>query len=159
MDPTLHPDCAPFAPFLGTWSGEGEGDYPTIEPFRYGEEVRFSHGGGPFLVYSQQTWNTETGAPMHSETGYLRPTGEGVVEWVLVHPTGVTEVFEGTFDGRTLDGTSTSVAVTPSAKDVTALERTYELDGDVMRYTLRMAAVGVPMTHHLAAELRRTGGG
>jgi hypothetical protein len=47
---------------------------------------------------------------------------------------------------------------TPTAEDdVTALRRRVEVDGDVLRYTLDMAACGNPLVRHLEAELRRTG--
>ncbi len=35
------------------------------------------------------------------------------------------------------------------------LERTFEVDRNVLHYTVRMAAVDQPLSHHLAAELRR----
>ena len=51
-----------------------------------------------------------------------------------------------------------SVTVTSTAKDVTELHRTGEVDGDVYRYSITMAAVGLPLTHHLEAELHRVTG-
>jgi hypothetical protein len=163
----LHPDVVPLAGLLGTWVGEGAGKYPTIESFRYREEVTFGHVGKPFLAYRQATVNLATGLPAHAEVGYLRAVGDGGVELVLAHPTGVAELEEGALEivqpergGNEgpvlrLHLRSTSVAGTTTAKAVTSLERSIELAGDVLRYTLAMGAVGQPHQHHLRADLRR----
>lgn len=67
MATDLHAAIQPVAFLLGTWRGAGEGEYPTIKPFRYHEEVRFTHNGKPFLIYSQRTEAIDTGQPMHGE--------------------------------------------------------------------------------------------
>lgn len=155
----LHPGIAVLAPLLGTWAGRGAGEYPTIQSFDYLEEVTFGHVGKPFLTYSQRTKAEQDGRPLHAETGYLRVPSPGRVEWVLAHPTGITEIGEGTLSvsestiGMELD--ATTIGRTRSAKDVTALSRSFHIDGDVLVYTVRMAAVGLPLQHHLAATLQR----
>ncbi|MBN9636483.1 MAG: FABP family protein [Actinobacteria bacterium] len=156
--PELHPDIAVLAPLLGTWAGTGSGEYPTIASFDYLEEVTFSHVGKPFLAYSQKTRAAEDGRPLHAETGYLRVPAPGRIEWVLAHPTGITEILQGTLstDGEfVLDLSTTDIGRTDSAKEVDALRRWYRLDGDTLSYNVRMAAVGVPLRHHLAAVLHR----
>jgi hypothetical protein len=54
--PEMHPDLAPLSFLLGRWEGAGVGGYPTIESFRFGQEVSFSHNGKPFLIYASRSW-------------------------------------------------------------------------------------------------------
>ena len=128
----LHPDVAVLAPLLGTWTGQGAGEYPTIEPFGYVEEVTFGHVGKPFLIYGQRTRASDDGRPLHAETGYLRVPSPGRVELVLAHPTGITEIQEGTLSvtGATVEMelNATTIGRTASAKDVTALSRSIHIE-------------------------------
>lgn len=159
MTADLHPDLEALAPLLGTWAGRGEGEYPTIEPFEYLEEVVFSHVGKPFLAYAQKTRAVADGKPLHAETGYLRVPRPGHIELVLAHPSGITEIDAGTYsvtgDGIEVELSSTAIGLTPTAKEVTALGRSFRVDGDDLSYTLRMGAVGQPLQDHLTAVLHR----
>jgi hypothetical protein len=160
MSPPLHPDVEILAPLLGTWEGEGNGEYPTIESFGYVETLTFGHVGKPFLAYGQRTRASDDGRPLHAETGYWRVPGAGHIEFLVAHPTGITELAEGTLvvaDGvMSIELAATAIGRTGSAKEVTALARSFRIDGDTIEYTVRMAAVGLPLQHHLAASLRRS---
>jgi len=155
--PELHPDVAPLSFLLGSWIGEGAGQYATIEDFSYGEEVRISHVGKPFLAYTQRTWSLDDGRPLHAESGFWRLTGRTRVELVIAHPTGVVEVEEGELSGTSIALATTATAKTGSAKDVEQLTREVRVLHDELLYHLQMAAVGQPLQPHLTARLTRTG--
>jgi hypothetical protein len=148
-----------LASLLGTWRGEGDGDYPTIDAFRYGEELTFDHVGDPFLRYSQESWMLADGTPLHFERGFLRPgTEPGDVELMLAHPLGLTEIAQGRRVGSTMELASDgAVARTRTGSAVTGLLRRYRIEGDEMTYQVDMAMDEVPMTRHLSATLRKIG--
>lgn len=159
--PTLHDAIRALAPLLGTWEGTGRGEYPTITSFDYIESISFGHVGKPFLAYQQRTRAADDGRPLHAEAGYWRAPSPSTVELIIAHPTGINEIDQGslTADGGslTIDLASTSVGLSGTAKRVDAVERTFQIRGDVLDYTVRMAAVGQALQHHLAATLHRVG--
>ncbi len=151
----LHADLEPVAFLIGTWSGVGEGAYPTIEPFGYREEISFTPGPAkPFLAYVQRTWRSQGPEPLHAEMGYLRGFGTRQVEFVISQPTGIAEVLSGSIDGTSIELTGV-VASTATAKSVTATRRSIRVVGDTLTYRLAMAAMGQPLQHHLEATLTR----
>ncbi|MBI2699376.1 MAG: fatty acid-binding-like protein [Mycobacterium sp.] len=159
MPTDLHPDLEELAPLLGTWTGKGAGEYPTIQPFEYFEEIALTHVGKPFLVYTKKTKAASDGRPLHAELGYLRVPQQGKVEFVLAHPSGIAEIELGTYavaDGVVeLELATSEIGLTPTAKEVTSLSRSFRIDGDELSYSLRMGAVGQPEQHHVAAVLHR----
>jgi len=155
MTIALHPDLEPLAAFVGTWTGSGHGEYPTIDAFDYEETVTFSHVGKPFLAYTQSTKHAADGRPLHSESGFWRMARPDWAEVIIAQPTGIAEVAEGAVSGSAVLLRSTAIASTSTAKEVTAIERDFAVGDDTLRYTLRMAAVGRPLGNHLSAELQR----
>jgi THAP4-like, heme-binding beta-barrel domain len=157
--PEPHPDLAPLSFLLGRWEGAGVGGYPTIESFRFGQELSFSHNGKPFLIYTSRTWLLDEqghpGRPLGMEAGFWRPQPDGGVEVLLAHPTGITEIYLGTVTGTRIELSTDVVTRTASAKEVTAGHRLYGLVGDDLAYAYDMAAVGQRLQPHLSAQLKR----
>jgi hypothetical protein len=157
----LHPLNAPLIPLLGEWQGPGEGAYPTIESFSYGETLVFGHAGKPFVAMNQRTKERKSGVPLHAEAGYFRPQGDGSTELVLSQPSGIVEILTGSITeteaGVEVDVSSVGVHTAPSAKLVRETRRRYVVEGDTLTFDFWMAAMGEPLTHHLTSRLTRQG--
>lgn len=163
--PAPHPLLAPLIGFLGTWTGRGRGEYPTLaEKFAYAQEVTFSHDGRPFLRYEARAWLIDAEdtplRPSARESGWWRMQPDGRVEALITQPTGIAEISVGRADDGALDLTTQQVALAPTAKEVDATRRRYTLtDENTLTFVHDLAAVGQPLQHHLSARLRREGSG
>jgi len=159
--PAMHEALAPIAFLLGRWEGAGVVGYPTIESAQFGQEITFSHNGKPFLIYSSRTWLLDdegrTGRPLAVETGFWRPQPERQLEVLLVHPTGVSEIYLGEVTGTKIEMATDAVVRTATAKEVTAGHRLYGLVEGDLAYAYDMAAVGQPLQAHASARLKRAG--
>jgi hypothetical protein len=151
----LHPALEPIAWLLGTWAGEGKGHYPTIDSFAYREESRFAHAGKPVMSYVQRTWSLESGAALHSESGFLRPKDGGAIELILAHGFGIAEVSEGELEGRRIELMSRSLVPSSTAKHVQAVRRVIERREDGLAYEIDMAIGEHPLQNHLGAQLQK----
>ena len=156
----LPPPLVPLAWLIGAWAGAGVGDYPTIEKFRFGQEVDFSYSPEkPYLAYESRSFlldgDGEIGRELARETGFWRPQPDGQIEVVLAHPTGIAELWIGEVKGRRVEMRTDAVVRTQSAVDYTAGHRLYGLlDTGDLGYVFEMAAVGQPLQPHLSAQLK-----
>lgn len=163
--PAPHALLAPVLGLLGTWAGSGRGGYPTLDDeFVYAQEITFSHDGRPFLHYASRAWLVDADGhpvrPSARESGWWRLQPEGRVEALITQPTGVAEIAVGRAGDACVDLASHEVALTPTAKQVDATRRRYTLTGpDTLTFVHDLAAVGLPLQHHLSAEFRRCGRG
>ncbi len=159
----LAPECVALAWLLGTWRGVGLGSYPTVEDFRFGQEMVYGYTPGkPYLAYESRSWLLDDeGAlvrPLARESGWWRPQPDGSVELLLSHPTGFVEIWLGTVTGAKIELRTDVIARTTSALDYAAGHRLYgQVEGDLL-WTFDMAAMGQPLQNHLSARLKRSAG-
>jgi hypothetical protein len=159
---------APLAWLVGSWVGEGVGGYPTVDTFRFEQQIDVTNDGRPFLGYTSRSWIVDDDGvrvrPAASETGFWRSadassdaasTPSGNVDLLLTHSSGFVEVWTGVADGPRISLQTDVVARTPTAKDYTAGTRVFGLVESDLMWAFDMAAVGQPLQPHLSARLSR----
>ena len=157
----LAPALVPLAWLVGSWAGAGVGDYPTINSFRFGQEMEFGYlPGKPYLSYESRAFlldgEGQIGDPLATESGFWRPQPQGEVELVLAHPMGIAEIWIGQVTERRVELRTDAVVRTGSALAYTAGHRLYgHIDGGDLGYGFEMAAMGQAMQPHLSAQLKR----
>lgn len=155
----LHTNCAPVAWLLGTWGGSGHGDYPTIEPYQYQQEIVFQQDGRPFFHYFSKSWIVdENGVKVRDaaqETGFLRCLEGNNLELLLVHNTGFAEIWYGKGAAGKVELRTAGISFTETAKEVVSGHRIYgQVEGDLL-YAYDMEAAGQELQPHLWARLQR----
>jgi THAP4-like, heme-binding beta-barrel domain len=167
VGPDRHPALLGLLPFIGVWRGRGGGDYPTIEPFEFAQEMRISHDGRPFLFYESRSWLIEPdGTPIRPaarEVGWWRPVivddkPIDEVEVLITAPNGLMSLFLGRIEGVRVELATDMVVRTATAKEVTGEQRLYGIVDRALLYAQEMAAMGQPLQAHLSAKLDRVGG-
>lgn len=143
----------------GHWAGEGDGEYPTIEAFRYRETLEIApRPDHPALHYEQRTWRqTPDGEVVsHWETGLLRLFSNGDVR-IINAQGGRSEVMEGTWE-RKDDEWIILLEGTEFAGDERVLRslRHLTFDGETLSYEMQMETTATnEMKLHLKGLLRR----
>ncbi|MGZ4698360.1 MAG: FABP family protein [Oryzihumus sp.] len=155
----LPPELLPLAWMIGRWEGAGVVGYPTIESVNFGQEIIVSNDGRPFLEWQSRTWLLndagEQVRPLATELGFWRPAGDGEVELLLTHPTGIVEMYHGTVEPAKIEIRTDGVIRSPLAKEYNAGHRLYGLVESQLMWAMDMAAVGQPLQSHASAQLKR----
>lgn len=156
----MPPQVISLSWLLGTWRGVGVGGYPTIEEFRFSQELTLTElPGKPIVHHLSRSWLLDDdGAevrPLAQETGYWRPETDGSLELLLAHPTGYSEIYVGNAVGAKIELQTDVVARTETAKPYTAGHRLYGLVEGKLLWAYDMAAMDQPLQPHLSATLEK----
>ena len=145
----------------GIWMGEGQAQFPTTDSFEYRERLRFERRDENTLAYEQRAEKRPLGQtefrPSHWESGFLRILPTGDLELINTQSGGRLEALTGTaeFVGNQIKVTFISRLLTNDERMV-ATGRTFEIEGDTLRYEMAMHMTRVDaLMPHLAATLRR----
>ena len=148
----------------GMWQGEGAGDYPTIEAFRYRETLVFELDSDyPMLHYEQRTVLLPDEEASHWESGFIRATEDGLIEISNSQDSGRVEVLRGKLlDGDDAGEDDLRIELDSIVLDhdprLAGTRRVFCLRGNTLRYTTYMATHTTPeplLQQHLEATLHR----
>ena len=144
----------------GTWTGRGRGGFPGVTSFDYRETLTFTRRDEKALAYEQRTQKLYDGQteylPSHWESGFIRVLEKDELELTSAQ-IGRTEVLAGKIEaqGTLIHLHFVSKIITNDPRMVSSA-RTFELDGDTLRYEMEMQTTKVNQsTLHLNIALQR----
>ena len=155
----LHPDLYPLAWLIGTWRGNGIGEYPGIPRFNYFQEMSFNHDGRGFLNYFSRTWlvdeETKVQTPFELETGFWTPKENNVLHVVITSSSGTAAGWMGVHDGPRIQIVMDNSYSTPEAPIVTAGQRLFGLVEGELFYSYDMACDGQTLQSYIWSTMER----
>ena len=145
----------------GTWKGEGRGYFPTVTSFDHRDRLTFARRDEKTLAYEQRAQKRYDGSTewleSHWESGFIRILENDNLEMVSAQ-IGRSEVLISTI--QTLDNMIRIHFVSKSIMNdprMVSSARTFELEGDVLRYEMEMQTTKVDQsTPHLKIALHRS---
>ena len=164
----LHPALLGLLPFVGLWRGRGQGGFPAEADYDFGQEVRISHDGRPFLRYEARSWllddESKPAGEWITESGFWRPVlvdgrpGDEM-EATIITPEGTAELYVGKTIGPTrLEMAADAVAYTPTGQHLTGAQRLFGIVDAALLYAHEMAIDDSGLRPHMSARLLRIGG-
>jgi hypothetical protein len=147
----------------GTWTGEGQGFFPTIDDFDYRETTIFIRRDDGSLSYIQRTeklqMDGETFLPSHEESGVIRGLKNGSLALSNTQSGGRTEIINGIVEdiGDMIRVTFMSQTLAKDERMISS-GRKWEVEKGIMRYEMDMQTTGVDKSYpHLRATLSKKG--
>ncbi len=149
----------------GVWEGNGSGQFPTIDAFRYREILRIStNAAEPGIAFEQITWKLfddgSPEAPLHWESGFFLVRDDGKIDLLNAQNSGRVEVLSGemsmldtTLNAFTLDLSSVVLAHDPQMRQS---RRIFTFQENQLTYSVNMATDKVAeIQSHLNCQLSR----
>jgi hypothetical protein len=145
----------------GTWRGNGRGGFPGVTSFDYRETLVFTRRDEKILAYEQQTQKLYDGQTeylqSHWESGFISILENNELQLVNIQIGGRSEILAGTIEALDhmfrIHFVSKTLSHDPR---MVSSARTFELEGDTLRYEMEMQTTKVPQsTSHLKIALQR----
>lgn len=145
----------------GSWKGEGRGQFPGVTSFGYRETLIFTRRDEKILAYDQRTQKLYDGQTeylqSHWENGFISILENGDLQMVNIQIGGRNEILVGTIEslGNLLRIHFMSKVLNNDPRMISSA-RTFELEGDTLRYEMEMHTTKVSQsTPHLKIALQR----
>jgi len=145
---------------IGTWTGRGVADFPTIKRTEYFEELKFIPGeDNSVIFYELKSWtidNGDRGSVLSWQAGFVIELEDGSFEMSNAQNNGRVEVLSGKLKACDdyIYNLSFESKVFGNDERLVKTSRDFYITGDEMKYTMFMATQMTPeFQKHLEGEL------